>query len=157
MPETRSRAELFARLRIAALCLLGAGLGGCATTGTVPPTPPRAIVPLKILLTQAPVSIDRRRLQAVFAPEFKPESEDAADAISEGVKHAREHAAAAMASGLAELPGVVMVERPERARRSVVEIEGSPYATALSQEQAIVYAGAPGRTRCCASISPITA
>jgi hypothetical protein len=90
------------RLRIAIVCLLGAGLAGCATTGTVELAHLhlRTHTPIKILVVQTPLRIDPARLRAVFAPATNAKSPHAAEAITQGVKHAEDYALAAMKSAL---------------------------------------------------------
>jgi hypothetical protein len=118
------------------LCLMGVGLGGCATTTNVQLAQANMNVPVKILVIQSPITIDSGRLQTVLAPDIKPELSVSEEPISQGVKHAQEHALAAMESALTKQSKLIVVTPPAEEIQFVDKIRHHDFASAISQDEA---------------------
>lgn len=118
------------------LCLLGIGLGGCATTGTMPLAQGGSRAPTRIIVIQAPMVVDRARLQAVLAPDVHRKLALADEPLAQGVEHAQEFAAAAMTSALGAQPGLRVVSAPPEDQPYLDAIRGYPLGAALSQAEA---------------------
>ena len=83
-------------------CLIGTGLGGCATVSDTQLTHSHLHTPMKVLVMQTPMTIGPARLQQVFAPASKQALPLTAPVIAHGVNHAEEYALSAMNSALAK-------------------------------------------------------
>jgi len=124
-------------LFIAFLCLIGAGLGGCATTTNMRLVQSHMNTPIKVLLMQSPIKADPRRLETVLAPDIKPKLPIPEGPISRAVKHAQEYALSAMDSALSKQPGLVVVVKPPAGEKPLIDkIQGETFGTALSQLEA---------------------
>lgn len=121
---------------IAFLCLMGVGLGGCATTTNVQLAQANMNVPVRILVIQSPITIDSGRLQTVLAPDIKPELPVSEELISQGVKHAQEHALTAMESTLTKQSKLIVVTPQTEEIQSIDQIQDHGLATAISQDEA---------------------
>lgn len=121
---------------IAFLCLMGVGLGGCATTTNVQLAQANMNVPVRILVIQSPIAIDSGRLQTVLAPDIKPVLSVSEEPISQGVKHAQEYALAAMESALSKQSKLIVVTPPTEEIQFIDNIRDHDFATAISQDEA---------------------
>lgn len=118
------------------LCLLGAGLGGCATTATMPLALAGSDVPTKIAVIEAPPAADRKRLQAVLAPDVHKELALSDPPIAQGVEHADEFALTAMTRALAKQPGLTVVNLPPADKPTIDATQDHPQEAGLSQAAA---------------------
>ena len=124
-------------LRNALIGLLGAGLAGCATTGTMPLAHMHLNGPIKILVVPSPIKIDSARLRPVLAPDAKAKSPAAKNAIAQGVQHAEAYALTAMQTALGAQNGRVAVVAPSQGTQSLVdEIGRKSFAAGISQQEA---------------------
>ena len=117
------------------LCSLGIALDGCATTTMQLPQADMN-APVKLLVMQSPMMIDRGRLQKVFAPDIKTELSVSDEPIAQGVQHAQQYALTAMDSALAKNPRLVVVAPPRAEAPFIDTIRGRPFETTLSQDEA---------------------
>ena len=118
---------------VISVCLLGAGLGGCATTTGMEKAQAPTQKPLKILIMQSPMTIDPGRLQKVFAPNIKRNLSVSEEPIEKGVSHAQKFASDAMATALSKQPDVIVVTPPEYEQRYFDEMRNQSLATTISQ------------------------
>lgn len=118
------------------LCLMEVCLGGCTTTTNTQLAQAHMKVPIKILVMQSPITIDTDRLQTVFAPDIKPALSISEEPISQGVKHAQEHALEVMESALTKQSRLVIVTPPAEEKQFINRIQGYNFETTLSQEEA---------------------
>lgn len=122
-------------LYLLALFWIGAALGGCATAnGRLARAHVRA--PLKILLIQAPMTIDQGRLQKVLAPDVKGELSASDEPLAHGVQQAQSNAMSAMESALTKRSHLVVVTPPIEQSPLINMIQSHGYDTALSQNEA---------------------
>ncbi len=124
------------RVHIAFLCRLGIFLDGCATTENKQLAEAQMKVPIKILVMQSPMTINPDSLQKVFAPEVKPELSVSDESISQGVKHAQEHAMAAMGSALAKESKVKVVTPPVEDKQLIDKIQIQGLKDIITQDEA---------------------
>ena len=117
------------------LCSLGIALNGCATTNMQLPQA-EMNAPIKVLVMQSPMTIDRGRLQRVFAPDIKAELSVTDEPIAQGVEHGQQYALTAMDSALAKNPRLAVVAPPQEEEPFIDTIRGRPFETALSQDEA---------------------
>jgi len=83
------------------LCFIVAGLAGCATSPQLAGFDrAHAGTPVKMLVLEAPMTVDRGRLRAVLAPNLKVQTAAADESIVSGEQHAQAYALAAMESAL---------------------------------------------------------
>ena len=122
-------------LYLAALSCIGAGLGACATTdGQLADA--HLQVPLKIVVMQAPMTIDPGRLQKVLAPGIKRELSASEESLAQGVEHAQKYALMSMESALTNKSGFIVVTPPTEEKDFVNEIQSRDFGTGISQEEA---------------------
>lgn len=121
---------------VVSLCLTGIGLGGCATTTTMQLAQAHMKAPVRILVMESPITINRGRLQTVLAPDIKAKLTASDEPISQGVKHAQEHALAAMESALANQSGVVIVTPLTEEEQLINTIRGRNFGSLLTQDEA---------------------
>jgi len=124
------------RFHFAFLCLMGVFLGGCTTTENKQLAEAQMKVPIKILVMQSPMTINPDSLQKVFAPEVKPELSVSDELISQGVKHAQEHAMAAMGSTLAKESKVKVVTPPVEDKQLIDNIQNQGLNDIITQDDA---------------------
>ena len=137
MIESAGIFNFYRCLPIACLGLMGLGLGGCATTTNTQLAQANMKTPIRILVTPAPMMIDVGRLQAVLAPDIKLALTISDQPISQGVKHAQEHAIATMESALAKEPKVIVVDPPAAAEEQLVDnIESRGLKGIVTQDEA---------------------
>jgi hypothetical protein len=118
------------------LCLTGFGLSGCATTTNVQLAQANMKVPMRVLVMQAPITIDPARLQTVLAPDIKPELSVSEEPISQGVKHAQEHVLAAMESVLTKQSRLIVVTPPAEEKQFINKIQSHDFEAVISQDEA---------------------
>ena len=121
---------------IALLCVLGVGLGGCATTRNMRLAQRNLRPPIKILVMQSPNSIAPDRLEKVFAPEAKGQLSVSDEPIAHGVKHAEKYAQTAMEAALNKQPGLVVAPSPAHENNFIDTLQGRDFEAAISQEEA---------------------
>lgn len=121
---------------IAFLCLMGVGLGGCATTTHTQLAQAQMKLPIKILVMQSPIKVDTGSLQKVLAPDIKPELSVSDEPILQGVKNAQEHALAAMGSALSKQPRLIVVTPPAEEIQFIDKIRDYGFSIAISQDEA---------------------
>jgi hypothetical protein len=121
---------------VIAVCLLGTGLGGCATTTAMEKTHATIEKPIKVLIAQSPMRINPARLQKVFAPSSNRNLSISDEPIAKGVSHAQEFASEAMASSLAKQPNVIVVIPPASEQHYIDEMRDKHLAPTISQEVA---------------------
>lgn len=121
---------------VISVCLLGAGLGGCATTPPMEKTGEPMRRPIKLLVMQSPMTIDPGRLQKVFAPNIKRTLSAADEPIAQGVHHAQQFVSEAMASALAKRSDIVVETPPAFEQQYIEETRNQPLATTMSQDNA---------------------
>jgi len=117
------------------LCSLGVALDGCATTNMQLPQADMN-APIKVLAVQSPMTIDRVRLQRVFAPDIKTKLSVSDEPIAQGVQHAQQYALIAMDSALAKNPRLVVVAPPKEEEPFINTIRDRAFETPLSQDEA---------------------
>jgi len=123
---------------------MGVWLGGCATTSNVQLAEAHMKMPIKILIMQAPMTINADRLQKVFAPDIKPELSISDEPISQGVKHAQEYVYAAMESALAKEPKLIAVTPPAEEKQLVDNIQSRGLKGIITQDEAAHLQAATG-------------
>lgn len=136
MSEICGMSNFYQHFYIVFLCLLGIGLGGCATTNDMRLYQAHLNLPLKVLVIESPVAIDPGRLQAVFAPDITPKLSASDEPISQAVKHAQEHALAVMESAMTKQPRIIAVTPPFEDNQLIHEIQGYSFQTAIPQDEA---------------------
>ncbi|MGB9093176.1 MAG: hypothetical protein WCB93_03600 [Gallionella sp.] len=93
--------------------------------------------PIRTLVMESPVSIDKGRLQAVFTPDkIKPGSPASAALINLGEQHAREYALASMNDALDKRAGLDIINSPAEQSPIISEIGGMNFDSAITQDQA---------------------
>ena len=120
----------------ALLCLLGLGLGGCASMDNKQLARSGMQLPIKIMVVQAPVNIEHDRLKSVFYPDSKAELSVPEETISTGLKHAQEYASAAMESALSKQPKLLIVTAPPEENKFLDKIKNDDYESTITQEEA---------------------
>lgn len=85
---------------------------------------------------ESPMTIGRGRLQTVLAPDVKRKLSVSEEPISQGMKHAQQHALAAMESSLTNQSGLIIVTPPADEEQFFNVIQGHDLETAISQEEA---------------------
>jgi hypothetical protein len=119
------------------LVFLGAGLGGCASTGNVAGfAQSRMTVPIRTLVMESPVSIEPDRLQAVLVPDIKPGLQAPAGVIAQGEQHAQEYALASMQDALGKQAGLDVIKSPAGANQAIDKIAGQGFASPITQDEA---------------------
>ena len=136
MSELSSMLNFRGRWAIAFLALMALGLSGCATTANTPLARAQMKTPIRVLVVQAPMVMDVARLQAVLAPDIKPALPISDERLQQGMKHAQEHASAAMASALAKEPKLFTAVPPAKEMQLIDHIQGQGLESALTQEEA---------------------
>jgi hypothetical protein len=121
---------------IAFLCLMGVFLAGCATMENKQLAEAQMKVPIKILVMQSPITIDADYLQKVFTPESKTELSVSDESISQGVKHAQEHAIATMESALAKEPKLIVFTPPVEDKQLFDTIQNQGLKGIITQDEA---------------------
>lgn len=124
------------RLHIAFLCLMGVGLGGCATTTNTQLAQAHMKAPIRILVMQSQMTSDAGRLQSVLAPDIKPALSISEEPISQGVKHAQERATAAMESALTKEPRLILVAPSAAEKQLINNIQDHDLESAITQDEA---------------------
>ena len=122
-------------IHTAFFCLIGVGLGGCATTD-IPLEQTHLPAPIKILVLQSPITINPGRLQKVLAPDTKSKLSVSDEPIAQGVKHSKEHALATMKSDLIKQSGFVVVTPSVEEKQFLNKIQGYNFDTTISQDAA---------------------
>lgn len=122
-------------LCLISLCLIGAGLDGCATTNAQL-AQARLKAPLKILVMSSPMTIDPARLQKVLAPNAKEKLSVSEEPLAQGVQQAQTYARVAMESALIQSPRLMVVTPPAGPKPLIDKIQSHDFATAISQEEA---------------------
>jgi hypothetical protein len=136
MTEYGSILDFCLRVPIVCLSLIGFGLDGCAATSNIPLTHANQKAPIKILVMQSPITIDLGRLRSVMTPNISPELSASEEDLSQGVKHAQDHAFSAMESTLAKQPGLSIVTPEAREIQIIDNIQGYNLGTPISQDVA---------------------
>ena len=86
---------------------------------------------------ESPISIDKGRLQAVFAPDkTKPDSPASAALIIQGEQHAREYALASMNDALDKQAVLDIINPPTAQSPIISEIGGMNFDSTITQDQA---------------------
>ena len=121
-------------LRSVLFGFLCAGLAGCATTGSIQLVHLQVDAPLKVLIAQTPMNIDRARLVPVLAPKLDAKSPAADKAIAQGVAHAEAYALKAMQAALRAQSGRVAVVAPAPETKSLIgEIARKGFSAGIAQ------------------------
>jgi hypothetical protein len=120
---------------VACLCLIGLGLGGCATTN-IQLAQAHLKTPIKILLMQVPMTIDAGRLQSVLAPDTKLPTVNADQQIARGVSHAETHVIAVFQSALSGEHDLILVVPASDDRQLVEEIANRGLGGVVTQDEA---------------------
>jgi hypothetical protein len=134
--ESCIKVNLGRHIHTTLFCLIGVGLGGCATTTDIPPGQSQMHAPIKILVMQSPMTINPGRLQKVLAPDIKPKLSVSDEPIAQGVKHSQEQALAAMKSDLIKQSRLTLVTPPKQEKQLLNKIQGENFDTAISQDVA---------------------
>jgi hypothetical protein len=93
--------------------------------------------PIRTLVMESPVSIEKGRLQAVFTPDkIKPGSPASAALINLGQQHAREYALASMNHALDQQPRFDIINPPAGQSPSISEIGEMHFDSPITQDQA---------------------
>jgi hypothetical protein len=101
--------------------------------------------PIRTVVMESPVSIDKGRLQAVFMPDkMKPDSPDSAALIYQGEQRAREYALASMNGALDRLAGLDIIIPPAKQSPIISEIGRMNFDSAITQDQADRLSAATG-------------
>lgn len=106
------------------LCLFGLWLGGCATTANMSLTTSGLHVPTRVTVLQAPMTVERGRLQSVLAPNIHRKLSISDEPLAHGIRHAQEYASAAMLQALSKQPIVIVrppVDEPALAASLVID------------------------------------
>jgi hypothetical protein len=118
------------------LCLLGLGLGGCASMDNKQLAQSGMQLPIKIMVVQAPVNIEHDRLRSVFYPGAKATLPVPEEAISTGVKHAQEYASSALEAALRKQPQLLIVNTPPEEKIFLDQRNIDDYESTLTQDEA---------------------
>lgn len=121
---------------VISICSLGVGLGGCATTSTMQQSQVPSERPIKLLVMEAPITVDSGRLQKVLAPNIKSPLSASDEPIAQDVKHAEEYASEAMKSALAKRTEFIVVTPSVDEQQFLDKMQGQAVETTLSQEDA---------------------
>jgi hypothetical protein len=101
--------------------------------------------PIRTVVMESPVSIDKGRLQAVFIPDkMKPDSPDSATLIYQGEQHARQYALASMNGALDRQAGLDIIIPPAKQSPIISEIGRMNFDSAITQDQADRLSAATG-------------
>ena len=93
--------------------------------------------PIRTLVMESPVSIDKGRLQAVFTPDkIKPGSPESQTLISQGEQHAREYALASMNDALLKQPMLDIINPSSGQSTITSDIGEMNFDSPITQEQA---------------------
>ena len=144
MSELSSMLNFRERWAIAFLALMALGLSGCATTANTPLARAQMKTPIRVLVVQAPMAMDEARLQAVLAPDINLALPIFDERLQQGMKHAQEHALAAMESALAGEPGLLITVPQMEEKQLIDHIQGQGLGSAMTQEEADRLQGATG-------------
>jgi len=115
---------------------MGVWLCGCASTSNTQLAEARMKVPIKTLIVQMPITINPDFLQKVFIADTKPELPISDELISQGVKHAQEHAIAAMESALAKESKLIIVTPPVEDKPLIDKIQSHGLEDIITQAEA---------------------
>lgn len=121
---------------LAFFCLIGLGLGGCATSTDIQLTQSHLHVPIKILVVQSPITIAPDKLQTVLAPDSKSKLSVSEAPVAQGVKHSQEYALATMGSVLAKQSKLIVVTPPSEDEKLINKIQAYNFDAAISQDEA---------------------
>lgn len=119
------------------VCVMALGLGGCATTqNALRLEQSHMNVPIKVLVMESPMSVDRHRLQTVLTPDIKPGLPASVGLIARAEKHAQEFALASMDSALGKQAGLELIAPPAEERQAIDKIRGRTFESAITQDEA---------------------
>jgi hypothetical protein len=93
-------------------------------------------IPVRVLVMQAPMVVDAHRLQTVLAPDVKQPLSISDEPILQGVKHAQEHASAAMDSALGREPRLMVVTPQAEEKQLIDNIQGQGLGSIITQDEA---------------------
>ncbi len=125
------------RIRVTLLCLSVFILSGCATTTNMAQLNRLQLhAPIKVLVIEAPVSIDPGRLKAVLTPDIKAESPASDELISQGQKHAQKYAMASMEAALSKQDQFEVVTPLADESRTPYKIRETSFETPITQDEA---------------------
>jgi hypothetical protein len=124
-------------IRVALIGLMASSLCGCATNpyqNNLEQSPLRP--PIKLLVMESPVSIDSERLQAVLAPDSKPETMASKVLVSDGKKHAQQYALASMEAALEKQAYLEIIHPPENESPYLHGLGEKSLQSPLTQDEA---------------------
>lgn len=116
------------------LCAAGLGLGGCASTQQI--THAHMHLPVKVVVVEAPMTIDAGRLQSVMAPASKKKLSTKDEPIAQAIKRSEQHALVAMNSVLAKQPEFVVIKPTTAAKQYLDEVQNDNSHSAIPQKTA---------------------
>jgi len=118
-------------------CFAAAILGGCATSPQLADFDrEHAGAPIKTLVLETPLAIERDRLHEVLAPNLKAKSIAANDSIARGEQHAQAYALAAMESALNGQAGFAVIAPAAGNGALLDKIRGASLTDNLTQQEA---------------------
>ena len=116
------------------VCVIGIGLGGCATTGGWQLAPDDR--PVKVLVLESPLTIDPGRLQKVVAPDNKTQLSLTDAPLADASAHAQAYALTTMQSALGRQPNLAVVSSPKEATELLDSVREHDMKTGLTQREA---------------------
>lgn len=116
------------------VCIVGIGLGGCASTGGLHLTPDDR--PVKVLVLESPLTIDPGRLQKVVAPDSKTPLSPTDAPLADGSAHAQAYALATMQAALGAQPDLAVVSAPAAATQLLDRVRERDMKSGLTQAEA---------------------
>jgi hypothetical protein len=124
-------------LHISIYCLVFISLGGCASGRNLMRMEQSGMnMPIKTLVMESPMSIEPKRLQAVFVPDTKQESAASAVLVTEGEKHAQEYALASMKDALGKQTKLEVIEPPAVASPTYDKISDGKFSNPITRDEA---------------------
>lgn len=118
-------------------------LGGCASVPSTHLARVKLGLPLRVLALQAPMGVDRGRLQEVFAPDVKAKLAADDPRLSQPRQRGQVHAAAMMAAAIAREPELIALS-PASADGALDPLRGRLLTRPLTPEEAARLRAATG-------------
>ena len=92
--------------------------------------------PIKVMVVQELMKVDATRLQAVFIPDIKPALPISDEHLQQAMKHAQEHASAAMEAIMAGEPRLIIMGPQAEQKQLIDQIRDQGIGSAMTQEEA---------------------